>query len=103
MLDAAPVTRSRAPVSRKPLDADLIRWARLATRLPASDGCFDLGRELGWHVRLDPDAGLLVVDAFERATRTDLLHERARVIRQRFLDAFPACGGGLGETRAQRV
>src|ERR1700716_2181126 len=101
MLDAARVTRSRAVVSRKPVDADLIRWARLATRLlPASDGGFDLCGQLGWHIRLYADARLLVGDALERPARADLLYERTRVIRQRLLDALPSRGGVLGETRA---
>src|SRR6267378_788475 len=53
--------------------------------------------------RLDADPGLLVVDAFERAARADLLHERAGVIRQRRLHALPACGRGLAEPSAQRI
>src|SRR2546423_7913273 len=81
---------------RKPLDADLIRPARLATRLlTAPDRGVDLGRELGRHIRLDADPSLFVIDTLERTARSDLLHDRAGLIRQRFLDTLPSCGGGF--------
>src|SRR4029079_19243496 len=61
------------------------------------------GGQLRRNARLDPDPGLLVVDALERAARADLLDERAGVVRQGRLDALPARRRGLGEPGTKRV
>src|SRR5206468_2127814 len=51
----------------------------------------------------DANSGLLVVHAFERPPRADLLHERSSVVRQRGLDALPAGRRRLAEPGAERL